>query len=61
MAIFRQRQGFTFGLVWITYCITYFLRKPIGIVKPEIELELSLTKTQLGWLDLAFLLPYSGN
>lgn len=60
MAFFRNRQYVTFGLVWITYCIAYFLRKPIGIVKPELEVELSLSKTQLGWIDLAFLLPYSG-
>jgi len=37
----------------------YFLRKPIGIIKPSLETDFRLSKQQLGWLDVAFLLPYS--
>jgi len=28
-------------------------------VKTDLETELSLTKTQLGWFDTALLLPYA--
>lgn len=60
MNLVQNHQCLIFGLVWVTYCVTYCLRKPLGIIKPKLELDLSLTKTQLGWLDLALLLPYSG-
>ena len=53
-------QYFTFALIWITYCTTYFLRKPLGVVKPEIGAEFHLSKTELGWLDTSLLLPYAG-
>ena len=49
----------TFGLLWLAYCITYFLRKPLGIIKGDLSSELLLTKVSLGWCDLALALPYA--
>jgi sugar phosphate permease len=37
MNLLQKHQYQTFGLIWITYCVVYFLRKPLGIVKPELE------------------------
>ncbi len=42
MNVLQKYQYFTFGLIWISYCIVYFLRKPLGIVKPEIEAMMHL-------------------
>jgi len=55
----RTWQVLTFLLLWITYCITYFLRKPLGIIKGDLSSELLLTKVSLGWCDLALTLPYA--
>ncbi len=33
-----RRQVFAFATVWVAYCVTYFLRKPLGIVKPEVRI-----------------------
>ena len=30
ITLLQRNQMFTFCIVWTTYCITYFLRKPIG-------------------------------
>ena len=59
MSPLSRRQLLTFAALWVTYCVVYFLRKPLGIVKPELGSLLQLTKSQLGWLDLALLLPYA--
>lgn len=55
----RWRQFVTFFLGWISYASTYFLRKPLGVIKTDLEVILKLSKTQLGWLDTALLLPYA--
>ena len=60
MNLLRRHQYLIFGVVWVTYCVVYFLRKPLGIVKPEIEAVMHLSKSELGWLDLSLLLPYAG-
>ncbi|XP_070191654.1 probable hexose phosphate transport protein [Littorina saxatilis] len=55
----RRNQVIIFSLGWIAYASTYFLRKPLGVIKADLESELSLTKSNLGWLDTALLLPYA--
>ena len=42
MNLLRKHQYFVFGVIWVTYCVVYFLRKPLGIVKPEIEAVMHL-------------------
>ena len=54
----RWGQAVTFLLLWLAYCATYFLRKPLGGIKTDLGSELGLSKTQLGWCDLALTLPY---
>lgn len=48
-----------FVLGWVAYASTYFLRKPLGVIKYNLERDLGLNKTDLGWLDTALLLPYA--
>ncbi|XP_078597172.1 uncharacterized protein LOC144873566 isoform X3 [Branchiostoma floridae x Branchiostoma japonicum] len=55
----QRRQVATFVLTWVAYASTYLLRKPLGVIKSDLASELSLTKTQLGWLDTSMLLPYA--
>ena len=56
----RRGQITSFCLLWFVYCFTYFLRKPIGVVKSDVGTELKISKTELGWCDLALVLPYAG-
>jgi len=55
----RRNQVICFSLVWVSYCSTYFLRKPLGVVKTDIARDLALSKTALGWCDTALVLPYA--
>lgn len=55
----RRNQVICFALVWVSYCSTYFLRKPLGVVKTDIASDLSLSKAALGWCDTALVLPYA--
>ena len=55
----RRGQVSSFLLVWVAYFSTYLLRKPLGVVKTDLGLDLGLTKAQLGWCDTAFALPYA--
>ncbi|XP_070557645.1 uncharacterized protein [Ptychodera flava] len=48
-----------FLLTWVAYASTYLLRKPLGVIKSDLAVELSFSKTELGWLDTALLLPYA--
>ena len=54
----RWGQAVSFSLVWLAYCATYFLRKPLGVIKSDLGTDLGLSKTELGWCDLALTLPY---
>jgi sugar phosphate permease len=53
------KQLTAFIITWCSYAIVYFLRKPLGVIKPSLENEFHVSKVQLGWLDVALLLPYS--
>ena len=48
-----------FCVGWIGYAASYFLRKPLGIIKSDVEKELLFSKYELGFFDTAFLLPYA--
>ncbi|XP_053377158.1 uncharacterized protein LOC123529818 isoform X2 [Mercenaria mercenaria] len=55
----QRRQILIFVVGWFAYASTYCLRKPLGVIKTDLENELSISKTQLGLLDTALLLPYA--
>ncbi|XP_023332873.1 putative glycerol-3-phosphate transporter 1 isoform X2 [Eurytemora carolleeae] len=55
----KRRQFINFSLVWLAYCSTYFIRKPLGVVKTVLGMELGLNMSELGWLDVAAILPYA--
>ena len=43
----------------MAYASAYFLRKPVGVLKPAMEKELGFSSSMLGYLDVALLLPYA--
>lgn len=55
----RKRQIITFTLTWFVYACSYLLRKPLGVVKSDLQTSYNLSKTDLGWLDSCYLLPYA--
>ncbi|XP_052062468.1 uncharacterized protein LOC127702356 [Mytilus californianus] len=55
----KKRQLLIFVLGWIAYASTYLLRKPLGVIKSDLETDLHFSKTELGWLDTALLFPYA--
>ncbi|CAD5124449.1 DgyrCDS12731 [Dimorphilus gyrociliatus] len=55
----KFRQIVIFVLGWVAYASTYFLRKPLGVIKVDLKSELLFSKSQLGWLDAALLFPYA--
>ncbi|XP_060562120.1 uncharacterized protein LOC132721762 isoform X2 [Ruditapes philippinarum] len=55
----QRRQILIFAIGWFAYASTYCLRKPLGVVKTDLENDLKFSKTQLGLLDTALLLPYA--
>lgn len=55
----KRAQILAFILLWLTYFLCYCLRKPLGIYKLYIESEFHLSEADLGWTDVALLLPYS--
>ena len=55
----KTRQVFIFFITWLSYASTYLLRKPLGVIKTDLEKTLHLKKTEMGWLDAALLLPYA--
>lgn len=59
MSPLQKRQVVIFCLGWISYAATYLLRKPLGIIKTDLETEFGFSKTLLGVLDTALLLPYA--
>lgn len=49
-----------FGIIWLAYGSTYLLRKPLGVVKADLQKALDISAVGLGWVDAALLLPYAG-
>jgi len=59
MSDVKRQQIICFVTVWLAYCVTYFVRKPLGVIKGSLGTEFSVTKTSLGWCDTALILPYA--
>lgn len=59
LSALQRRQIATFTLGWVAYASTYLLRKPLGVIKTDLETDFAFSKTQLGWFDTALLLPYA--
>ncbi|XP_014663692.1 PREDICTED: sugar phosphate exchanger 3-like isoform X4 [Priapulus caudatus] len=53
------RRFLVFAIAWLAYASGYLLRKPIGVIKVDLEQEFKFTKLQLGWMDSALTLPYA--
>lgn len=53
-------QWVMFGIIWLAYGSTYLLRKPLGVVKNDLQKALDISVVGLGWVDTALLLPYAG-
>lgn len=53
-------QWVMFGIIWLAYGSTYLLRKPLGVVKADLQKALDISAVGLGWVDAALLLPYAG-
>lgn len=56
----RFWQWMVFGMLWLGYGSTYLLRKPLGVIKADLESGLKVSSASLGWVDTALLLPYAG-
>lgn len=59
MARLKIHQVFVFSSIWILYAATYLMRKPLGVMKVGMGEELKFSKTQMGLMDTAIMLPYS--
>ena len=59
MTSLQCRQRTTFAITWVVYASSYMLRKPLGVIKSDLQTNYHLTKNQLGWLDTSFFLPYA--
>ncbi|KAI3380461.1 hypothetical protein SNEBB_001687 [Seison nebaliae] len=57
--IINYRLCTIFAVGWLSYAATYLLRKPLGIIKPNLQTDLKLSNAELGYLDTALLLPYA--
>lgn len=55
----QRSQATTFVVTWIVYASSYMLRKPLGVIKSDLQTNHKLSKNQLGWLDTSFFLPYA--
>lgn len=56
----RIWQWVMFGTLWLAYGSTYLLRKPLGVVKADLQKALDISEVSLGWVDASLLLPYAG-
>lgn len=59
MNFIKQKLIIVFFVGWVSYASTYFLRKPLGVIKSDMERDMGFTKSQLGMFDTALLLPYA--
>ncbi|XP_065835203.1 uncharacterized protein [Oscarella lobularis] len=55
----RRYQIGVFMLAWGSYAAVYLLRKPLSLVKKDMQAEMGLSTSQLGWMDTAFIFPYA--
>lgn len=59
MTSLQVQQAINFVITWIVYASSYMLRKPLGVIKADLQTNYKFTKNQLGWLDTSFFLPYA--
>lgn len=59
MTPLKIRQVLSCAIAGMSYMAIYLLRKPLGVVKADLETTYKLTKNQLGWMDTSFFLPYA--
>ncbi|KAL7068284.1 major facilitator superfamily protein [Cryptosporidium serpentis] len=52
-------QSYIFILAYLSYMMLYSTRKPFSVVKMQIQQDLNLTTTILGWIDTTFLGSYA--
>ncbi|EEA05547.1 major facilitator superfamily transporter [Cryptosporidium muris RN66] len=52
-------QSYIFTLAYLSYMMLYSTRKPFSVVKMQIQQDLNLTTTILGWIDTTFLGSYA--
>ena len=48
----RRRFLVAFVLLWLTQFMVYCLRKPVGVLKIQLEKSMGVSKAQLGLLDV---------
>ena len=59
MNALKSRQVISCAITGFSYVTIYLLRKPLGVVKTDLQTSYHLTKNQLGWMDTSFFLPYA--
>lgn len=47
-------------LIWLSYCSSYLIRKPLALIKNDLKSALDIETSQLVFLDACFYLPYAG-
>ena len=52
-------RWFILSLVALDYFVLYLHRAVLGFIQPSLIAEINLTDTQLGWLQPAFIVPYT--
>jgi sugar phosphate permease len=55
---FRRAEVTTLWILWLTYGAFYFCRANLSTAVPGLQSELSLTKTEIGWILGSFKLLY---
>ena len=55
----KVRQILSCVITGLSYVTIYLIRKPLGVVKTDLQTNYHLTKNQLGWMDTSFFLPYA--
>ena len=48
----RRRFVLTFILIWLTQFMVYCLRKPVGVLKIQVEKSMGVSRSQLGLVDV---------
>jgi len=59
MLSLRFWQVFSCCVAGFSYVAVYLVRKPLGVVKADLESNYHLTKNQMGWMDTSFFFPYA--
>src|SRR5262245_49792420 len=55
----RRTQARVYALTWLSYASYYLTRKHFSVVKKDVELELGISRSALGWIDTGYLVAYA--